>query len=280
MKTASINRTRGSTKVVQLSQADAPFGHVYAIGRIHHFFPAMDIRKEYLQLLQEQPPGDPSTEDQSLQQVLKQHPFLAREMGWSFLIGNVETYHLSAAAPDVLDQLVTSICPKDPALTTYDVIVGAQEPTLSSELPGVAVNWTFQFTLQELAVSVVATLRKQGVQSPPSKEYILGVFDDMLQLANNAGDADEHRALNYVSVNYPDVYIAQGTAQEQTSQAPALFAGVETRRSELGGGRTIIDVILRFQSQSTGLTTRYFTSVDVSGQFPFLVAPLGPYFER
>jgi hypothetical protein len=39
-------------------------------------------------------------------------------------------------------------------------------------------------------------------------------------------------------------------------------------------------VILRYMNQASGIVTRYFTSVDVTGQFPYLVTQLQPYFER
>jgi hypothetical protein len=143
----------------------------------------------------------------------------------------------------------------------------------------VTVNRTFQFTLSELSQQVVSELSAQGKSPLPSNNQIIEIFDDMLQLANNTGDADEHRALNYLSVNYPEIYMSQWSGG--TTTAPAVyFEGVEARHSPLGSGRAIIDVILRYMNQASGIVTRYFTSVDVTGQFPYLVTQLQPYFER
>ncbi|MEM9458279.1 MAG: hypothetical protein AAGF11_29150 [Myxococcota bacterium] len=274
---------RAQPRVVQLSPAvdpARPFSHVYAIGRIRPFFPAIDIEKEYQQLLPSSLPGDVTTEDQRLHYVLEKHPFLAREMGWMFYVADVSTYYLIPSTPLDLDALVDSIVPKDPTATPYDVIIGAHQPTVASSLPGVGLTWTFQFSLPELVSTVSSRLRGQGVQGIPSTAQVTEIFTGMLQLANNTGDLDEHRALNYVSVNYPDVYIAQSTSLGPVSMNNGYFSGVEARRSTLGGQRSIVDVILNYKDPSNGLTSSYYVSVDVEGEFPFLVTKLQPYLER
>jgi hypothetical protein len=279
-----MSRTSNSTAVVQLAEGPGLSGYVFAIGRIKPFFPALDVEKEYKQLIPRPLPSElnGASEDRLLQWVLQHHPFLAREMGWAFLIENVSTYVLSPRSTLELEQLVKSIVPQSATEVCYDVILGAQDPAAAlgaggdGALPGVMVNRTYQFTLGELVKSVLAALQAQGVTPLPSIAQITALFDDLLQLADNTGDADEHRALNYVSVNYPEIYVAQSSGGSVTS----YFSGVDTRRSPLGGGRVIIDIILRYTGQTSGLVTRSYTSVDVSGQFPFLVTPLQPYFER
>jgi hypothetical protein len=271
-------RLRGTPQVVQLSEASGPFSNIYAIGRIRHYFPSKDVEKQYQQLLPSPFPSNLTTEDQRIQYVLQQNPFLAREMGWAFAVEDVHIYSLIAASTIELNAFIASIVPSTPGTAPFDVIVGMQEPNLSGGLPGVTVNWTFQFTVPELAQTVNAKLTSQKVHSLPSLSQITEIFDNLLQLANNTGDADEHRALNYVSVNYPDVYVPQSTGMSNPSSS--YFLGVDTRHSALGGDRAIIDVILNYRDSANGLTSSYFTSVDVTGQFPFLVTRLQPYFER
>lgn len=281
-----MSRTSNSTAVVQLAEAPTLSSYVFAIGRIKPFFPADDIEKEFQQLVPKPLPAElnGASEARILQWVLQHNPFLAREMGWMFLIENVRTYLLSPRSSIELEQFVKSIVPASTTEVTYDVIIGVQDPAAAlgagdGSAPGVTVNRTYQFTLTELAQSVVAALQAQGVSPLPTTAQITALFDDLLQLADNTGDADEHRALNYVSVNYPEIYVTPNPGGSCASAA-VTFSGVETRRSPLGAGRAIIDVILRYTNQSTGLVTRNYTSVDVTGQFPFLVTPLQPYYER
>jgi hypothetical protein len=262
--------------------APGPFGPIYVIGRIRPFFPSLDVEKEYLQLVPVPPPSGVTSDEQRLQYVLQQNPYLAREMGWVFAVQNVDTYRLRPQTAIELQAFVTSIVAKDPTTTTYDAIIGELEPSLdaSGDLPGATINRTFQFSIKDLAAQVTAALSSQGVSPLPAQAQILEIFGDMLQLADNTGDADELRALNYVSINYPDLYVAQYGSTVQGTPATVYFAGVEARRSALGRGRAIIDVILRYENQTTGLISRYYTAVDVSGMYPFLVTKLQPYFER
>jgi hypothetical protein len=97
-----------------------------------------------------------------------------------------------------------------------------------------------------------------------------------MQLADNAGATDEHRALNYLAVRYPAMY---GAAAEAHGRNFSLSA-VEVRPSRLSGVRTILDIVFSFAHRETDVTERYFVRVDVSEQFPFLVTKLSPYYQR
>jgi hypothetical protein len=98
----------------------------------------------------------------------------------------------------------------------------------------------------------------------------------MLQMADNAGATDEHRALNYLAVRYPALY---ATAAEQYV-ADATLTRVEVRPSRLSGVRNIVDVIFSFTNRRTEVTEQVFVRVDVTEAFPFLVTKLMPYYER
>lgn len=279
-----MNRTsmghRGT--VVQLAEMHesglAPLGYVYVIGKVQWAFGAPDIEKEYLQLLPDPVPANLTTEAQRVQYVLQQNPFLAREMEWLFIIGGQPAYRLTPRSQTELNAFVTNMVPSDPTVIQYSYIVGTFDP-LGGDMPRVVVNRTELFTLQELAACVTSALKAQNVTNIPSTQQIVNVFDQTLQLANNTGDLDEHRALNYVSVNYPEVYVLP-TAQGATS-SNLVFIGVETRHSvNDAGGAKVIEVILKYQNQSTGVPLRFFTSVDVTGQFPYIVQKFQPYFER
>jgi hypothetical protein len=102
------------------------------------------------------------------------------------------------------------------------------------------------------------------------------LFDRIMQLADNAGATDEHRALNYLAVRDPSIY-GQTARAHRANQS---LSAVEVRPSRLTGVRKIVDVILSYTHRSTGVTEQYFTRVDVTEEFPFIVTKLSPYYAR
>lgn len=102
------------------------------------------------------------------------------------------------------------------------------------------------------------------------------LFDRIMQLADNAGATDEHRALNYLVVRYPAIY---AMAAEAYGRSCSLTA-VEVRPSRLNSTRKIVDVIFAFTNRSTDVTEKYFVRVDVTEEFPFLVTKMSPYYDR
>jgi hypothetical protein len=102
------------------------------------------------------------------------------------------------------------------------------------------------------------------------------LFERIMQMADNAGATDEHRALNYLAVRYPAIY---ATAAEAYGRSCSLTA-VEARPSRLSSTRKIVDVIFVFTNRSTDVTEKYFVRVDVTEEFPFLVTKMSPYYDR
>jgi cyclic patellamide precursor peptide PatG len=52
------------------------------------------------------------------------------------------------------------------------------------------------------------------------------------------------------------------------------------RPSPLIGTRKIVDVIFSYTNRGTDFTEKYFVRVDVTEEFPFLVAKLSPYYDH
>jgi hypothetical protein len=65
----------------------------------------------------------------------------------------------------------------------------------------------------------------------------------------------------------------------RTAAAGALSA-IEARPSRLNGVRRIFDVVFTFTHRQTDVTDRYFTRVDVTEEFPFLVSKMAPYYDH
>ncbi len=49
---------------------------------------------------------------------------------------------------------------------------------------------------------------------------------------------------------------------------------------QLSGTRKIVDVIFSYENRSNRAVQKWFTRVDVTEEFPFLVSPLQQYIEH
>jgi hypothetical protein len=94
--------------------------------------------------------------------------------------------------------------------------------------------------------------------------------------ADNAGSTDEHRALNYLAVRYPAIY---ATAAEAFGRNSSLTA-VDVQPSRLSSTRKVVDVIFSFTNRNTDVVEKFFTRVDVTEEFMFLVTKMSPYFDH
>jgi hypothetical protein len=97
-----------------------------------------------------------------------------------------------------------------------------------------------------------------------------------MQMTDNAGATDEHRALNYLAVRYPAIYAK--AAQEFA--AGSSLTGVEVRPSPLSATRNIVEVVFAFTNRTTDFTEKCFVRCDMTEEFPFLVTKLSPYYDR
>jgi cyclic patellamide precursor peptide PatG len=68
------------------------------------------------------------------------------------------------------------------------------------------------------------------------------VFDRILQMTDNAGATDEHRALNYLAMRYPGIY---AKAAEEFARDFSLTA-VDVLPSPLSGTRKIAGVVFSY----------------------------------
>jgi hypothetical protein len=97
-----------------------------------------------------------------------------------------------------------------------------------------------------------------------------------MQLTDNAGATDEHRALNYLAMRYPAIY---ATAADQFERDFSLTR-VDVQPSALSATRRIVDVIFWYTNRNTDYTEKVFVRCDVTEEFPFLVTKMSPYYDR
>lgn len=259
--------------------ASMPASYVYALGRVEPRFPRPSVEKEFAQATGRAETAG-LTDREALQKVLseRQNRYLVRQLCWVLTIEGLETYLLQPHDPADFDLLVEALRPT-PRPTDVDVIIGIRGPFAPPErcnglmVPIVAFNQIYSFDMDSLIKSIP---RPEKI---PEKEFNATaeeVFMRIMQLADNAGATDEHRALNYLVLRYPSVY---ATAAECHGRACSLTA-VDVRPSRLSSLRKIVDVIFAYTDRKTDVTEKYFVRVDVSEEFPFLVTKMSPYYDR
>jgi hypothetical protein len=257
----------------------APPSFVYALGRVEARFPSLGLEKELVQATGRAETAG-LTDRQALHDVLTQpgNRYLARGLCWVFTIEGLDTYILRPRDPADLDQLLVALRPA-PRPTDVDVVVGVRGPVASPDvcnglmIPIVVFDQLYSFDVDALLGSIPRPEKVPAKQFSATAEEL---FMTIMQMVDNTGATDDHRALNYIAIRYPAIY---ATATERHQGNYSLTA-VDTRPSRLTGVRRIVDVIFSFTHRETDVTEKYFARVDVTEEFPFLVTKLSPYYER
>jgi PatG C-terminal len=260
------------------SLSDAAY--VYALGSVEPRFPSLGVEREYAQALGRYN-TEGKTELEALQSVLskRENRYLARQMCWVFSVERLPTYVLVPRDPaDV--ELLTDAMRSSAGTDDLDVVIGLLGPLAPPEacgglvLPVVAFDQIYSFSRDELIDAI--PLPEGEANEEHFRQSAAELFDRFLQVADNAGATDEHRALNYVALRYSQIY---ANAME-AHRAEKSLTGIEVRPSRLSGPQRVLDVIIYYTHRRTDVTDAYFIRVDVSGEFPFLVSKLQSFFGR
>jgi PatG Domain len=253
--------------------------YVYAIGRIEPRFPTLSAEKEFAQATRRAETGG-LTDRQALHAVLsqRQNRYLVRQLCWVLTIEGLDTYILHPRDPADLDLLVEALRPT-PRPTDVDCVVGIRGPIAPPEMcnglmvPIVVFDQIYSFDVDSLVTSIP---RPEKITAKDFGAVAEELFDRIMQMADNAGATDEHRATNYLAVRYPAVYAAVADAVGRN----ASLTAIEVRPSPLSGVRKIVEVIFCFTNRQTDVAEKFFCRCDVTEEFPFLVSKLAPYYDR
>jgi hypothetical protein len=254
--------------------SSSPF--IYALGKVEPRFPRPSVEKELAQVAKTAP-TEGLTNSQVMRNLLgeRSNRYLVRQLCWVFTIEDQETYVLLPRDPSDWDLLAASLRPV-PRPTDLDALIGIRGATASAAmcngltLPVVNFDQLYAFDRDSLIKSI--SHAKESKQVEPAAEELL---DRILRMANNAGATDEHRALNYLAVRYPAIYIHTAAALQRDS----ALSGVGVRPSGLGT-RNILDVVFSYRNRNTDVQEKYLVRVDVTDEFPFLVTKMSPYYDR
>jgi PatG C-terminal len=261
------------------SDSVATPSHVYAIGRIEARFPSLAAEKEFAQATGRAETAG-KTDQQTFHAVLskRENRYLVRQLCWVLTIHGLETYLLIPRNPADIDLLVDAIRPA-PSPNDIDVVIGTRGPIAPPEMcngllvPIVIFDQLYSFDRDALIKAIPRPPKTTAAQFGPAAEELFG---RIMQLTDNAGATDEHRALNYLAMRYPAIY-AQAAAEFERARS---LTSVEVRPSPLSGARNIEDVIFAYTDRNTDFTEKSCVRVDVTEKFPFLVTKLSPYYDR
>ena len=253
--------------------------YVYAIGRIGPRFASLAAEKEFAQATGRAETAG-LTDREALHATLsqRQNRYLARQLCWVFTIEGLDTYILRPRDPADLDLLVEALRPT-PRPTDIDCVVGIRGPIAPPELcnglmvPIVAFDQIYSFDVELLVKSIP---RPEKVTAKAFEAVAEELFDRIMQMTDNAGAMDEHRACNYLGMRYPAVY---ATAADAFGRNGSLTA-IEVRPSPLSGVRKIVEVVFAYTNRQTDVAEKFFMRVDVTEEFPFLVTKMSPYYDR
>ena len=252
---------------------------VYAIGRIEARFPRPDVEKEFAQATGRADTAGLS-DRQAANEVLSQpqNRYLARQLCWVMTIEGLETYILAPRDPGDVGLLVDALRPA-PSPMDLDCVIGVLGPIVPPEVcnglkvPIVVFDQLYSFDRDAL---IRAIPRPEGLSEQDFSPAATELFDRVMQITDNAGATDEHRALNYLAVRYPAIY---ATAADEFGRNASLSA-VEVQPSPLSGTRNLVDVIFSYTNRVTDVTDKFAARVDVTGEFPYLHKRLSPYYDR
>ncbi|HTP31971.1 MAG TPA: hypothetical protein VMJ75_07355 [Candidatus Acidoferrales bacterium] len=258
-------------------QEAAP-SYIYALGRVDARFPRVSLEKEFAQVAGRADTKG-KTDREMFQTVLSQREnrYLVRQLCWVMTIQGLDTYLLQPRDPADFDLLLAALRSASNPLD-IDVVIGVRGPIAAPDacnglmIPIVSFDQIYSFSRDALMGAIPRPDKAPKGFEATAQE----VFDRVMQLTDNAGATDEHRALNYAVMRYPAIYATVADAHGRN----ASLTGVEVRPSRLGGARKVVDVILSLTNRNNDFTEKFFTRVDVTEEFPFLVTRMSPYYDR
>jgi hypothetical protein len=270
--------TCGTAPAATAGTPSAP-SYVYVIGRIEPRFPKPSVEKEFVQVVGRDKTSG-LTDRQVLHAVLSkpENRYLVRQLCWVMTIEGLETYIVAPRDPVEYSLLVETLR-ATPQPWDLDCVIGFRGPIAGPDVcnglmvPIVVFDQIYSFDRDALIKAIPRPEKTTAKDFAPAAEEL---FDRIMQMTDNAGATDEHRALNYLAVRYHAIYANAAEAFARN----ASLTGVDVAQSPLSGTRKVVDVIFSHTNRNTDVVEKFFTRVDVTEEFPFLVTKLSPYYDK
>jgi hypothetical protein len=264
------------------AQASASVGTplcVYVIGHIEPRYPLLSVEKEAMQAVKRVGSAK-ETDRQVMAKLLHDtnYRYLVRQLCWVLSVQGIETYILVPRDPTDY-QLLVDAYRAEPNPGDLELVIGRLGPIAPPAMcngllvPIVIFDQIYVFDRKSLLDSVPVLKDADEKKFRPAAGE---VFDRLIQQADNHGATPEDIAKNYLAVRSPGTY--QVAAEQFATNSS--FTSIDVFRSPLSGTRKVVDVVFSFTKRDTGVVSKFFSRVDVTECFPFLVTPMAPYYDR
>ena len=285
----------------------APSRFVYVLGTVDCQFPDQSVSEEFQEVARSigvnrgNENSMKQRDDEPLRswvhRVLTDDPtkpgprYIARQLCWVLLVEQQQAYYLTFRDWQDLDDLIECLgepseIPKNDliavvgssSLIPVETCPGFVAPVLQVEQVSAykfkdLVSWCEVASPTTEKPTPISRGRRRSVAQapapPPSPEDLfISLFRRIVQAADNFGDDDQWRALNFLAVRYKPLY--QLYAQK-IAWGEYLLDSVRVVPSRLWRERRIVDPVFTFVHRDTGTLEKYFVRVDVTHLFPFML---------
>jgi hypothetical protein len=151
-----------------------------------------------------------------------------------------------------------------------DLFVGTSSLLPTEGCPGIAMPMLLVDQLTSFKKKTILSWCNAKAPHDPER-----LFRMLVQSADNMGDKDEWRALNFLAVQYKSIY----EKYAQMANENFILESVKVIPSRLAREKHIVDPVFAFLNDN-GLVRKYFVRVDVSYLYPMIVNHLTEYFDR
>jgi hypothetical protein len=273
------------------SRASAmPQQFVYALGHIEVRFPTLGLEREYQQRERMLPPAPGKPHLERVREVLVHNLHLAAQACFLLTIGGSPAYLLAPAGNYLRPSLFDALGAGE---DSFAVTVGRLGPMAPPQacggvlVPVLLCDQIYTFRLGDwqaaLSTGLQEALAERGIDQHRFGEAARALFRRIVQSTENIGATDVHRALNYLVMQHPGIFLLAAEKQERHQ-----LDRIETRLVQGPSARRQVAVILSFVERSTGVVERYFTRVDITEEWPFVsdaeggrgAIGLSPYLEN
>ena len=208
--------------------------------------------------------------------------YIARQLCWELTVEAQLAYHLALDDWQDLDDLIE--CLRELPDVDLVQIAGSSsmipvEACQGEVAPVLKVAQISAYDPKEFVEWVGNALQTPGGAPPAARnaaDLVLSLLSRLVQAADNFGDEDQWRALNFLAVRYEPLYELYA---EKVGRDDYILDSIRVLPSRMSRqrplDRQIVDVVFSYvNTKGACAVEKYFTRVDVTCMFPFIITTL------
>lgn len=258
----------------QAAQQPAVEQFVFTIGKLEVRLPTVAIEREFRRLSKHEEGKSPSR-GARMRAVFEAHHHLASRACYVLSIGGTPAFSLVPGIQSAREALVEALSHLD-SPNHWLLVIGKLGPTCRPGdcggllVPLVLCDQVYCFSIEDWIEDLQKALAHAAKTEAKDIRETIAVaarelFNQSVTSLQNIGVSDAHRALNFLLMRHPGVFLAVAERRGK-----ATLERVEARLGEGLGTRRHVLVILTFLNIATGVPERLFCRVDVTEEWPFL----------